>query len=137
MNPDRRRAWGKVLIWLGVAAWAPFFALLALGRPASILPFLAAHLAGVLGGLWLRSSAGRAEGLDKTQPAFGARRRLVSKIMIYLGVLAWAPYFYLDRVLGQDVVIAPFLAAHLTGVLGGAAVRASVEVERLTRNRKS
>jgi uncharacterized membrane protein YjjB (DUF3815 family) len=111
--------------------------LLALGRPVSIVPFLAAHLVGVLGGLWLRSSADGLEGLDKAQETFGARRRLVSKIMIYLGVLAWAPYFYIDRVLGQEVVITPFLAAHLTGVLGGAAVRASVEVERITRNRKS
>ena len=137
MTADRRRTWGTVLVWLGVAAWAPFFALIALGRPASVLPFLAAHLMGVLGGSWLRNSADRLDRLDKERDTFGARRRLVSKIMIYLGVLAWAPYFYLERVLGQDVVITPFLAAHLTGVLGGAAVRASVEVERLTRKRNS
>lgn len=50
--------------------------------------------------------------------------------MIYLGVLAWAPYFYLQRFAGQEVEVAPFLAAHLTGVLGGAALRASVELDR-------
>jgi hypothetical protein len=62
--------------------------------------------------------------------SFGRQRILLSKFMIYAGVLAWAPYFYLERVLGQDQNIAPFLAAHLTGVLGGSALRASVEVQR-------
>lgn len=136
MKAERQRTWGTILTWVGVLAWAPFLALVALQRPVSIFPFLAAHLVGVLGGVWLRSNADRMQGLDNSRDTFGARRRLISKIMIYLGVLAWAPYFYLERVLGQDVVITPFLAAHLTGVLGGAAVRASVEVERLARNRK-
>ena len=135
MTAERRRTWGTVLVWLGVLAWAPFLALLALGRNPSIFPFLGTHLAGVLGGAWLRVSGDRLEGLDKRGETFGRRRRLVSKIMIILGVLAWAPYFYLERVLGQDVVITPFLAAHLTGVLGGAAVRASVEVQRLTKRK--
>ena len=124
---------GTILIWLGVLAWAPFLVLVANDRPVSIFPFLSAHLAGVLGGAWLRSSADRLEGLDKVQAAYGRRRKLASKIMIYLGVLAWAPYFYLERALGQEVAITPFLVAHLTGVLGGAALRASVEVERFTR----
>lgn len=60
-------------------------------------------------------------------------RRKAGTILIWLGVLAWAPYFYLDKIVGQDVIITPFLAAHLTGVLGGAALRASVEVEHFTR----
>jgi uncharacterized membrane protein YjjB (DUF3815 family) len=128
MPPEVRRSVGTFLIWLGVLAWAPFFALLANGQPVSIVPFLAAHLTGVLGGAWLRSSADKQEGLNKAE--HGRRRRIVSRVMIYLGVLAWAPYSYLEQALGQDVEVAPFLAAHLTGVLGGAMVRASIEVER-------
>ena len=128
MSSPNRRTLGTILIWLGVLAWAPFLTLAASDQPVSIFPFLAAHLAGVLGGAWLRSSADRAEGAIKVEN--GQRRRIVSRIMIYLGVLAWVPYFYLEKALGQDVEIGPFLAAHLTGVLGGAALRASVELDR-------
>ncbi len=128
-----QRIWGTLLIWLGVLAWAPFFFLLATGRDVSIFPFLATHLAGVLGGAWLRSKAGHKAATGPR--AQGRRRRIISRILIYLGVLAWAPYFYLDRVAGQDVAIGPFLAAHLTGVLGGAALRASVELDRFVRRR--
>ena len=134
MSPLTRRTLGTVLIWLGVLAWVPFLVLVANDRPVSIFPFLAAHLAGVLGGVWLRSSADRLEGVDRVE--HGQRRRIVSRIMIYFGVLAWAPYFYLDKVLGQDVPIGPFLVMHLTGVLGGAALRASVELDRFIASRK-
>lgn len=127
MNP---RAWGTALIWLGVLAWVPFFLFLASGREVSLFPFLAAHLAGVFGGAWLRTNADRKAGVSTT-PAHGRWRRFASRIMIYLGVLAWVPYFYLQHLAGQEVEVAPFLAAHLTGVLGGVALRASVELDRL------
>jgi len=130
MSPSTRRTISTGAIWLGVLAWAPFIYLVAQRQPVSIFPFLTVHLAGVLGGAWLRNSADRLEGVEKVETRHGRRRRLLSKIIIYLGVLAWAPYFYLTRVLGQDVAMGPFLAVHLTGVLGGAAVRASVEVDR-------
>lgn len=130
MSPDRRRTIGTCLIWLGVLAWIPFLVLIASGQPASLFPFLGAHLAGVFSGAWLRSSADKMEGLDKAE--HGRRRRILSRTMIYLGVLALAPYFWLDKVLGQDVPISPFLAAHLTGVLGGAVLRASVELDRVS-----
>lgn len=133
MTAARRRTWGMLLIWLGVSAWAPFLVLIANGQEVSIFPFLAAHLTGVLGGAWLRASADRMEGLHRVRDRRGQRRKLASRVLIYLGVLAWAPYFYLERVIGQDVDIFPFLAVHLTGVLGGAALRASVELDRLTR----
>ena len=124
-----QRAWGKTLVWLGVFAWLPFFYLVSLGREVSIFPFLAVHLTGVLGGSWLLSDANKKAGIVRTK--HGGKRRLVGRIMIYLGVLAWVPYIYLTRSLGQDIEIRPFLIAHLTGVLGGAAVRASIELERV------
>ena len=70
------------------------------------------------------------EGIAPTAPEIGRHRRLLSRLLIYLGVLAWAPYFYQTRVLGNDVEISPYLAAHLTGVLSGVALRLSVEIER-------
>lgn len=123
MIPNQR-AWGQALIWLGVLAWLPFFYLLSAGREVPIFPFLALHLTGVLGGSWLRNQANKQQ--DVVQDAHGRRRKMLGKVLIYLGVLAWAPYFYLTRVLGQAVEIDPFLIAHLTGVLGGAALQASL-----------
>ncbi len=133
MTPSNRRTIGTILIWLGVLVWVPFLALIPLGQAVSIFPFLAAHLAGVLGGWRLRASADRLEGIERAKDMRGRRRKIASRILIYLGVLAWAPYFYLDRVLGQETNIAPFLTAHLTGVLSGLALRLSVEWERFAR----
>lgn len=128
------RTWGTVLIWLGVLAWAPFFFALATGREVSIFPFLTLHLTGVLGGAWLRSRADR-KAAGPAMQTHGRRRRIVSRLMIYLGVLAWAPYFYLERIVGLEVEIGPFLAAHLIGVLGGTALRVSVELDRFFRRK--
>jgi len=133
MTPNNRRTIGTILIWLGALVWAPFLASITSGQEVSIFPFLALHLAGVLAGWWLRASADRMEGIDRAKDTHGRRRKIASRILIYLGVLAWAPYFYLDRVLGQETNIAPFLAAHLTGVLSGVALRLSVEWERLAK----
>jgi uncharacterized membrane protein YjjB (DUF3815 family) len=130
MKAETRRTLGAILIWLGVLAWAPFLGLVSTGREVPILPFVAAHLAGVLGGWWLRNSANRLEGRVPATTTQGRRRKIASRILIYLGVLAWVPYLYLERILGQDVEIGPFLATHLTGVLSGVALRLSVEWER-------
>ncbi len=133
MTPDNRRRIGTLLIWLGVLVWAPFLASVTTGDEISIFPFLALHLTGVLGGWWLRWSADRIEGVERSTDTRGRRRKIASRILIYLGVLAWAPYFYLTRVLGQDTNIAPFLAVHLTGVLPGLVLRLSVEWERFAK----
>lgn len=130
MKAETRRTLGTILIWLGVLAWAPFLGLVSTGREVSILPFLGAHLTGVLGGWWLRNSANRLEGRVPATATQGRQRKIASRILIYLGVLAWAPYLYFERILAQDVEIGPFLAAHLTGVLSGVVLRLSVEWER-------
>lgn len=126
MRLSRKQA-GNVLIGIGVLAWLPYFYLLAGGSRPSFLPFLAVHLAGVLSGGWLRTKD------QASEPQKGALRKTIARILIVLGVLAWAPYFYLTRIQGVDQAIGPFLAAHLTGVLGGSAVRLSIEVERLLK----
>lgn len=133
--PEGLRWIGNGLILLGVLAWAPFLAAAVQGEDWPFWPFLAAHLAGVLGGWRLRARAAALEGLPAEAPAAGRRRRWLSRLLIYLGVLAWAPYFYQTQVLGNEVEITPYLAAHLTGVLGGVALRLSLEVERRRRPR--
>lgn len=133
LTPSEWRWLGNGLILLGVLVWAPFLAATAMGEDWPFLPFLAGHLAGVLGGWRLRARADRMEGHRPAIPEVGRRRRWLSRLLIYLGVLAWAPYFYQIRVLGNAVEISPYLAAHLTGVLSGVALRLSVEIERRRR----
>ncbi len=137
LTPSEWRWLGNGLILLGVLVWAPFLMATAMGEDWPFLPFLAAHLTGVLGGWRLRARAAAMEGVESSAPEIGRQRRLLSRLLIYLGVLAWAPYFYQTRVLGQEVEIAPYLAAHLTGVLSGVALRLSVEIERRMRSSSS
>jgi hypothetical protein len=125
MDQQIKRRLSTGLIVLGILAWVPYFYLLSRGDTPSILPYLAGHLTGVLSGAWLRAR------LSGPSPAsFGHRRKLAARILITLGVLAWAPYFYLTRMSGLEVGISPFLTTHLTGVLTGSVLRISVEVER-------
>ncbi len=128
---------GTALILLGVLVWAPFLTALAAGEDWPIFPFLAAHLTGVLGGWHLRRRAMAREHPATIGPEIGRWRRWLSRLLIYLGVLAWAPYFYQTRVVGNEVEISPYLAAHLTGVLSGVALRLSVEAERRWRARSA
>lgn len=123
MISKRQKRLSTILIALGVLAWGPYFYLLASGRDPSLFPYLGVHLAGVLSGAWLRRRSGDATGRKRQG------RIVAARILILLGVLAWAPYFYLTRLAGIEQPIGPFLAAHLTGVLGGAALRLSLAVE--------
>lgn len=118
---------GNLLILIGVLAWLPYYFLLSQGGTPSILPFLAVHLAGVLSGGWLRSRE-----MD-TRSEHGRSRKIIARILIILGILAWAPYYYLTIIQGVDQSITPFLIAHLVGVLGGSAVRLSLEAEKILR----
>ncbi len=111
-----RRTLGTALIYIGVAAWLPYFYFLGIGRNVSIFPFLAVHLLGVIAGVRLRSKS------EPGTPA-NAGLRLASRILITLGVLAWVPYFYLTQVQNIETAVAPFLLAHLTGVLSGVGIR--------------
>lgn len=128
MNPDARTRVSTLLIAMGVLAWAPYFYGLAQGGDPLLLPYLMVHLTGVLSGAWLRRRAARGTARSRTRGRITAARTLV-----ILGILAWAPYFYLTRVAALEQPIGPFLAAHLIGVLGGAALRLSVTVENWIR----
>ena len=123
---------GKVLLMMGVLAWVPFLYLVATGKEPSIYPFLIVHLTGVIGGTRLRS-----RGRDGEQKQLH-RRQVIGKILILLGVLAWAPYLYQKDILGEPIEIGLFLAAHLTGVLTGIALLLSVPIGKyLQRSRQN
>lgn len=128
MAPTTRRTLGTLLIALGVLAWSPFLYLVAGGQHPSIWPYLAAHLTGVLGGSALRRGAFSPEVSGASPP--GRRRRLAGRLLIVLGVIAWAPYIYQHNFLRQALPIAPYLSVHLSGVLGGSALLLSVPVSR-------
>jgi hypothetical protein len=123
MRFDHKRN-GNVFLVLGVLAWAPFLYLIAIGQEPPIYPFLAVHLIGVIGGTRLRAH------YNPTKSEKKPRRVVIGRIMIILGILAWAPYLYQSDVLGRAIEIRPFLAIHLTGVLGGIILLLSVTLAR-------
>ena len=107
---------GTVLIWLGVFTWAPFIVLRIRGEKPSFFLFLPFHLMGVIGGSRLRSWA------SKQMGALAPKTNLLRVIghgLIYLGILVWAPYFYLKLLMQAPVNVMNYLPYHLTGVLGG------------------
>jgi uncharacterized membrane protein YjjB (DUF3815 family) len=115
-TPSKETA-GRILIWLGVLAWVPYLVIVLSGNRVSIFPFLAVHLIGVIGGIRLRGR--RTTERRKLNPSL----HRFSWILIYLGVLAWAPYIYQNNILGNEIPITPYLTAHLTGILGGGLLR--------------
>jgi peptidoglycan/LPS O-acetylase OafA/YrhL len=125
-----RKKIGNLLTLLGVLAWVPFLYLIAIGQEPSIFPFLIVHLTGVLIGSQLRRSASPSRGKL-------SRRQLIGRIMIILGVIAWAPYLYQKELLSQPIEITPYLTVHLTGVLGGIALMLSVPLTRYLQGRLS
>ena len=112
---------GTALSILGVLAWAPFIAGRALGGDPPFLAFLPAHLAGVLGGAWLRRG---------TPMSHVARTRRIGNYFIYAGVSAWIPYFTIEA-LGREPLLLPFLIPHLSGVVPGVILRYWEDIGRL------
>jgi hypothetical protein len=111
-----RYRWGTILIWLGVFTWAPFIVLKVIGEKPPFLLFLPFHLLGVIGGARLRSMARKELGLIPNKKNY---LTLAGHLMIFLGVLVWAPYLYLKLIVGQSVEVMNYLPYHLSGVLGG------------------
>ncbi len=104
---------GTILVWLGVLTWLPFIVLHVAGQNPSLFLFLPIHLFGVIGGARLRAMARPAPSPKKNW------RRLAAHFLILVGVLVWAPYFYLKLVMHQAVDITQYLPFHLLGIFGG------------------
>jgi hypothetical protein len=107
---------GTLLVWLGVFTWLPFIFLRAVGEKPPFLYFLPFHLIGVIGGSRLRSLARKELGMA---PPRKSPLLLAGHLMIFLGILVWAPYLYLKLAMRQPVEVMDFLPYHLTGILGG------------------
>ena len=108
--------WGTLLIWLGVLTWVPFIVLQFTGKHPAFIWYLPFHLVGVIGGSRLRSFARKELGLP---PPKRNLLRIAGSVLIALGVLAWAPYFYLKLLTQTSVEVMDYLPIHLSGVLGG------------------
>lgn len=107
---------GTIFIWLGVMTWLPFIVLRIAGEKPSLFWYLPVHLFGVVGGSRLRSTA--LKEMDSLAPKKNPLRA-VGHGLIYIGILVWAPYFYLRLIAQQPVEVLNFLPFHLAGVLGG------------------
>lgn len=111
---------GKIIIGIGTFTWIMYIVMVKNGKDISIWPFLIIYLVGRIVGRKLIGSPVD-DGL-----VIGKRRRKLSKVLIYLGILAWLPYIYLDNVIGAEVNIMPFLTVHLVGIISGILVRLSM-----------
>lgn len=112
----RHYRWGTLLIWLGVLIWVPFILLKLDGENPSFLWYLPFHLLGVVGGSRLRSFARKELELPRRKRNL---LQMAGSILIALGILSWAPYFYMKMFTQTPVDVMDFLPFHLTGVLGG------------------
>lgn len=132
-----RSALGRTLTGLGILAWVPYAVLTIGGSTPSILPFLAVHLTGILGGLWIkRMDRGMVDG-NSWAPRL-ARRRMGS-ILVLIGIAVWVPYFILKDLTAQQVNSAPFIVLHLSAVITGLVLRLglldSVRIDSFRRRR--
>lgn len=107
---------GNVMVLLGVLTWLPFIVLRVAGEKPSLFWFLPIHLIGVVGGSRLRAYARKEMGAF---PPKKDRLRVIGHGLIYIGILVWAPYFYLKTTTQALVDVMSFLPYHLIGVLGG------------------
>ena len=107
---------GTILIWIGVFTWVPFIFLRVVGETPPFLWFLPFHLIGVIGGSRLRVLARKELGISPPRKSI---LLAAGHILIFLGILVWAPYLYLKVVMGQPVGVMSYLPYHLAGVLGG------------------
>jgi len=107
---------GTVLIWIGVSVWVPFIILRAMGYTPSLFWFLPFHLMGVVGGSKVRAVARQEMDLPPTPKT---KLRTVGHILVFIGILVWAPYFYGKLFLQAPLDVGQFLPYHLVFVLSG------------------
>lgn len=124
---------GRLLVWLGVLAWVPYILLAIIGRSPSMVPFLAIHLTGVIGGSKLRRS-GESTSQNHSY-SIGANQQRISNALLLIGILIWAPYFLIKSFLSEQIQILPFLIIHLSGIIGGMLLRYNFKNLHVLRDR--
>lgn len=120
MTLERKAKISNLLIWIGVLAWVPYLILRLMRKDFSVLPFLITHIICIIGGIVFRrqASAGASPPTQQTK-----RLKTISTVLLVLGVSVWGVYFSVQWLGVEISSITPFLAAHLTGVLSGAAIK--------------
>lgn len=61
-------------------------------------------------------------------------RHFWGRVLVLIGVAAWLPYAVQVYGLGHEVVVTPYLAAHLIGVVPGALLLHGDKLLRLVRS---
>jgi len=133
-NPYQLQKYGTILIWIGVLVWVPYLALRIFGENPSMWAYLPFHLAGVIGGARMRTSARQKMGIPKEKRR-GYKR--VAHWLVVASILVWLPYYAL-KLAGQPVALNAFLTVHLVGIFSGTglmAVGGTLEYFRKRSNR--
>jgi hypothetical protein len=105
-----------------------------IGESPSLLFYLPFHLLGVVGGSRLRKNAKKQLGIPIEK-----RRgyKLVAYFLVIASLLVWIPYFVL-KLSGRSVEVAPFLTVHLIGMLSGTGlIGGGAAVQHLQKNRQA
>ena len=64
-------------------------------------------------------------------------RKRLATIFIVIGVCAWIPYMVLKYGMGEDVIVYPFLAVHLAGMIPGFLLRRWGLIRRLVLRQRA
>ena len=120
MTLEQKAKFSNIFIWIGVLAWVPYIIARVMQIDIPGIPFLVAHLIGVLGGIILRRQASQN---DAPPSPLIQRLKTISTILLVTGVSVWAVYFGLNWLTGVEREITPFLITHLTLVLSGAGIK--------------
>ena len=120
MTIEQRAKFSKMFFLLGLLAWFPYIFARAIQTDISFVPFLSVHLIGVIGGIIFRKQSQTEANKPSERKLF---LRKLSTALLLLGVSVWAVYFGLKFITGVEREVAPFLIAHLSGVLSGAGIK--------------
>ena len=107
LTPGQLSKIGNTLIWIGVLAWLPFFALRMAGGKPPVMAFLVLHLVGVIGG-------SRVKKIGVPAPKVRPKYQVVAHSLIFIGVLMWVPYAYLKVAHPETANVTPYLVLHLS-----------------------
>jgi hypothetical protein len=121
MTTEQKTKYSRILIILGVLAWLPYIIARLLKVDLSAIPFLILHLIGVLGGVLLRRNTEAGTNGEASRQIIFLKK--FSTVILILGVSVWGVYFGLQWITGVSREVTPFLIAHLSGVLTGAAIK--------------
>jgi hypothetical protein len=127
MSNEKKSRFGSILILAGVLAWLPYLIYHIFIDSVTPVPFLAVHLAGVIGGSVLRRSASSDQA---PLPHSLQWIKTLSTILLVIGVLVWVVYFGLNAAATLELPVGLFVVLHLVFILSGAAMKIFLVLKR-------